>query len=161
MPVYRLFKTWSRTLSIAMGRLSDQIAEWVHADTEALRDEHGRIILLDHHRSVAERARAEPAPLEHARRVKRSIEKDAPLAWSACRRSGRRFGAEPRHGRLAGHADRGRAQRQDLEIGRIVGIAVDAAVRVVKRPSQGLAPPVVEERRADGHRELERLSEIA
>jgi len=67
---------------MAMGRLSDQIAELVHTDAPPLGDQHGRIILLDHHRPIAENTDAEPAALEHARRAKRSIEKDLPLASS-------------------------------------------------------------------------------
>src|SRR5262245_57849717 len=141
MPVNRLFKTSSRTLSMAIGRLPDQIAEFVHADAETFRNEHGRIILLDHYRPLAERARAERASLEDARRAKRAIEKDLPFISSASRRCRRRRRAEPRHGRLASHADRRRAQREDLEIRRVVGISVDAAVRGVKRRTQRLATP--------------------
>src|SRR5689334_5096509 len=130
MPVKRLFRTSSSTLSVAIDRLANEVTGVIHRDRPARRHEHRRVVLLDDDGAGEPDARLEARAVEHARGSGRAVEEDAPLA----RRARCRPLAYPsREIGLARDADRGRPQIEDLEIRVLVGVAVYLRVARVER----------------------------
>src|SRR5215471_18660689 len=119
MPVKRLFKTSSSTLSVAIDRLANEVTGVIRRDRTARRHQHRRVVLLDDDRPGEPDAWLEARAVEHTRRSRRAVEEDSPLARRTFCRPTRHMSREIG---LPRDADRGRPQIQDLEVGLLVGV---------------------------------------
>src|SRR5215469_16191701 len=86
MPVKRLFRTSSSTLSVAIDRLANEVTGLIRRDRTARRHQHRRVVLLDDSGAGEPDARLEARAVEHARRSRRAVEEDSALARRAWRR---------------------------------------------------------------------------
>src|SRR6266540_5751786 len=159
MPVKRLLRTSSRTLSVAMRRLADHVTTSVHRHREAGRDQDGGVVLLDDERTRQRRLRRQRLAVEDARRDRGAVEEHAPLARRRAR--DRRARTRSGHRGLAGDAEGGGAQVQVLEVGRLVGVAVDLTIARMEVSAQRLAVRILQDGLARRYRQLEGLAEVA